>query len=204
MSSPETSLKLSKFDVAERQLLLAIRLFFSSEDEVSIHTLSEAAGQILHDIGKDSGVSSIVRDCDRIRPERKTEWLAIIFKSRNFFKHADRDKDSVHEFKPLFNEMSLLDSVNMYCTLKKCWTPETIIFLVWFGLKHPNLIKEDGVIRAVLLKLSSGWDAPGPTDKAFFGKAIGALRSGALRVPNVTLELGQFHAIAPSEKHSFS
>ena len=36
-------LLLSKFDVAERQLLQAIRLFFKEEDEVSIHTLSEAA-----------------------------------------------------------------------------------------------------------------------------------------------------------------
>ena len=141
MSTAEYVLKLSKFDVAERQLLLAIRLFFSSEDDVSIHTLSEAAGQILHDIGKDAGVSSIVRDSDRIRPERMKEWLAAIFKSRNFFKHADRDKGDVHEFKPEFNDMSLLDAVNMYSTLKRRWTPETLIFLVWFGLKYPTWSK---------------------------------------------------------------
>lgn len=190
MSKPEYVLKLSKFDVAERQLLLAIRLFFSSEDVVSIHTLSEAAGQILHDIGKEAGVSSIVRDSDRIRPERMKEWLAVIFKSRNFFKHADRDKDEVHEFKPVFNDMSLLDAVNMYSTLKKRWTPETLIFLVWFGLKHPHLVKEDSDLNAVRLKLSTGGYAPGPADKAFYGKAIAALRSGSLSMPNVTLALG--------------
>lgn len=187
MGSSEYVLKLSKFEVAERQLLLAIRLFFSSEDDVSIHTLAEAAGQILHDIGKDSGVSSFVRDSDRIRPEYMKEWHEAIFKSRNFFKHADRDKDEIHEFKPVFNDTSLLDAVNMYSTLKKRWTPETLIFCVWFGLEHPHTIKKNSDMDTVRMKLSAGGYAPGPDDKAFYGRAIAALRSGKLSLPNVTL-----------------
>jgi hypothetical protein len=190
MGSPEYVLKLSKFDVAERQLLLAIRLFFSSEDDVSIHTLSEAAGQILHDIGKDAGVWSIVRDSDRIRPEYMKEWHAVIFKSRNFFKHADRDRDEIHEFKSVFNDMSILDAVNMYSTLKKCWTPETLIFIVWFGLEHPDLVKKDSDLDTIRMKLSVGGDSLGPTDKAFCGRAITALRSGTLTMPNITLGFG--------------
>jgi len=190
MDTIDPVLRLSKFDVAERQLLLAIRLFFAEEDDVSIHTLCEAAAQVLHDIGKSSGVTSIVRDSDRIRPEHQKEWFAAIFKSRNFFKHADQDKDQVHEFKSVFNDMSLLDAVNMYASLKKCWTPETLLFLVWFGLKHPHLIKEDSDLSPVLARLSSNGYTPGPSNKAFFGRAIAALRSGAITMPNVALHMG--------------
>ncbi|MCI0917470.1 hypothetical protein JNA64_09870 [Pseudomonas stutzeri] len=58
---------LTKFDAAERQLLQAIRLFFREEDAISIHTLPEAASQILYDIGKETGIKSMFRDSDRIR-----------------------------------------------------------------------------------------------------------------------------------------
>lgn len=193
METREPTLRLSKFDVAERQLLLAIRLFFDEEDEVSIHTLSEAAAQILHDIGKADGVFSIVRDHDRIRPEKKKEWLAAIFKSRNFFKHADKDKDEIHEFKPIFNDMSLLDAVSMYLSLKKRWTPETLLFLVWFGLKHSQLVKEDGDLIPVLARIAANGDVPMAESprKAFFGKAISVVRAGELTIPNVTLDFGR-------------
>jgi hypothetical protein len=192
MKETEPILRLSKFDVAERQLLLVIRLFFEEEDDVSIHTLSEAAAQILHDIGKAEGVFSMVRDNNRIRPERKKEWLAAIFKSRNFFKHADKDKNEFHEFKPEFNDMSLIDAVNMYSSLKKYWTPETLLFFVWFGLKYPHLIKEDNDLTPVLARLASKGDIPVAESprKAFFSKAIAAVRSGGLTIPNLTLDFG--------------
>ena len=128
---PTPALQLTKFDVAERQLMQAIRLFSLQQDPVSIHTLAEAAAQVLYDIGDDYGVKSLTRDIERIRPEKTKEWLAIIHSSRNFFKHADRDKQATHEFKEIFNDMSLLDAVNMYTTIKKRWTPESFIFFVW-------------------------------------------------------------------------
>ena len=44
-----------------------------------------------------------MRDFDIIKPEFKQQWLACLFSSRNFFKHADRDSEEVHEFKEEFN-----------------------------------------------------------------------------------------------------
>jgi hypothetical protein len=67
---------LSKFDVAERQLLQAIRMFFGEEDPVSIHTLAEAAAQVLNDIGEKYGARSFLRDSDIIREDKRKEWLA--------------------------------------------------------------------------------------------------------------------------------
>ena len=77
---------LSKFDVAERQLNQAIHLFFENGDPVSVHTLSEAAAQVLYDIRHKFGAESKIRDSDIIKPEFKKEWLASLFSSRNFFK----------------------------------------------------------------------------------------------------------------------
>ena len=70
----------------------------------------------------------MARDSDRIRPEYKKEWLNAVLRSRNFFKHADRDADEIHEFKEEFNHFSIMDAVNMYLTAKANWTPESIIF----------------------------------------------------------------------------
>jgi hypothetical protein len=183
-------LVLSKFDVAERQLLQAIRLFFKEEDEVSIHTLSEAAAQVLYDIRDEYDIQSIFRDSDHIRPERRTEWLAIVFKSRNFFKHADRDKGKVHEFKSIFNDMSILDAVNMYQKVKKRWTPETILFFVWLGLQYPDLLLEDSELKTALDSLAAKDYAPNHYNKAFFAWAIDMLRSGDLTMPNVVTYMG--------------
>jgi hypothetical protein len=72
----EKSMLLSKFDVAERQLLQAIRMFFGEEDPVSIHTLAEAAAQVLNDIGEKYGARSFLRDSDIIREDKRKEWLA--------------------------------------------------------------------------------------------------------------------------------
>lgn len=181
---------LTKFDAAERQLLLAIRLFFKEEDAVSIHTLSEAASQVLYDIGEEYGVQSLIRDNNRIREENRKEWLNYIFKSRNFFKHADRDKNETHEFKDEFNEFSLLDAVNLHTTIKKMWTPETFMFDTWFSLSKPDLLIEGTEYTKKILDLRSRPTTPSTDEKHLFDEVICSLRRSEVTIPNVTLALG--------------
>ena len=177
----------TKFDVAERQLLQAIKLFFNNEDPISIHTLSESAGQVLNDIGKEYDAISFIRTNDLIKPEKRTEWLNHIFKSRNFFKHANKDKNEVHEFKSEFNDFSLLDSVNMYCSIKKKWVPETIMFQMWFSANYPSvLIKESEFNQVILNGVKSGY----PMDKETMFKIIQMFRNKEIENTNVTLEYG--------------
>ena len=135
-----TKLHVSKFDVAERQLLLAIRLFFKEEDPVSIHTLSEASSQILYDLRDTYGGNSMFKNSAFIKEEHKKEWYKKIAKSKNFFKHAEKDPNSTHEFNVTINHFSLIDAVNMYETIKKKWVPETLIYTCWFVSKYPNLL----------------------------------------------------------------
>lgn len=186
------SLLVTKFDAAERQLNQAIRLFFSGGDEVSIHTLAEASAQVLYDTRvKHGGGDSLLRDSDRIRPERRKEWLSYVHKSRNFFKHADRDPSEVHEFKDIFNHFSLLDAVNLYLAAKKSWTPETLLYFGWFSLTYPDLLKKDDHAFVTLVDQQLyGPDPIDPADYSAIAGCIDELRSGRRSIPGLALQPG--------------
>ena len=47
--------KLTKLEVAERQLRVAIRLFFERKDAVAVHTLAAASRDLLNDLAKRKG-----------------------------------------------------------------------------------------------------------------------------------------------------
>lgn len=173
---------LTKFDVAERQLAQAIQLFFEGGDPISVHTLAEAATQVLHDIKGQFGAKSIFRDSERIRPEREREWLAALNKSRNFFKHADKDAADTHEFKEGFNHFSLMDAVNMYLTAKDAWTPEAIVFFQWFSITYPEVLIGDAPFAVLLADYRQIAPPDDASRRALAAEAIRTFRNGE-RVP---------------------
>ncbi|AVW95509.1 hypothetical protein OS307_002263 [Vibrio parahaemolyticus] len=184
------TISVTKFDVAERQLLQAIHMFFREDDIISTHTVVEAANQVLSDIGEEYNVKSFLRDSDLIREDKKKLWLRELFKSRNFFKHADRDKDSVHEFKSLFNEFSLIDGVTMYSTIKKTWVPETLVFQVWFSAKYPDLLFDDSEFKKQILCGFEEKRLIAPSDMKTWYEMLTTMRSGAHHFDTVSLEYG--------------
>ena len=190
MPAPSCVIRLSKFDVAERQLNQAIRLFFDEGDPVSVHTLSEAAAQVLYDIRHKFGAQSKIRDSDIIKPEFKKEWLASLFSSRNFFKHADRDSDEIHEFKEEFNHFSLLDSTNMYLSAKKAWTPETIVYVQWFALTYPSMVKPQNEFAELMNRFRSQQQTGPKEYRELCSRVIRELRSANRAIPGVQLSPG--------------
>jgi hypothetical protein len=186
---------LNKFDVAERQLLQAISLFFQRGDPVSVHTISEAAAQVLYDIRGHLGVESQIRDSDLIRTEYKKEWLAALGKSRNFFKHADRDPADSHEFKEEFNHFSLLDGIGMYGPAKGAWTPETIIYFGWFATIYPDLVRPDERLSAALQIYRTEMRGNPERLMTLCAEAIEQMRSGKLTFPGVSLSWGRGSAV---------
>ena len=188
--SPATRHSLTNFDVAERQLNQAIHLFFEGGDSVSIHTLAEAASQVIYDTRAKYGAESKMRDTDIIKPEFKRDWLASLAKSKNFFKHADRDPADVHEFKDEFNDFSLLDAVNMYLTAKREWTPETIVFVQWYAIRFPAMVKKNNEFASLMDGYRSSIQMDGESFKALCLKALRELRSSSRSVPGITLSFG--------------
>ncbi len=180
----------NKFDVAERQLLQAIRMFFRQDDEISVHTLAEAANQVLSDIGSAYSTTSVLRDNDWVREDKKREWLRHLFKSRNFFKHADRDKNDTHVFKSCFNHFSLLDGVSMHGSIKKTWVPETLVFQIWFSTMYPELLIKESEFNKMIFEGIRTGQIPDPQNKLLLFQMITTLRSGISGFPNVKLEYG--------------
>ena len=179
-------LQLTKFDVAERQLHQAIALFFAEGDPVSIHTLAEAAAQILYDIRTRFGGHSFRRDSDKIRDEYKKEWMTLLTSARNFFKHGDRDGDAVHSFNVDLNRFTLLDAVYLYKFAKKAQSPECLLFTCWLAANHSHLFKNDTFPEAIRLQMSD----PEMKSLKNYSELLTMIRAKNVPFPGVELRLG--------------
>lgn len=90
----------TKIDAAERQLRVAIRLFFERKDMIAVHTLAAAALEVLRQLGASVGFKSIMFDLpdDLIIPEKRKEIVEIFRQAQNFFKHAGKDPNAEMPF----------------------------------------------------------------------------------------------------------
>jgi hypothetical protein len=155
---------ISKLDVAKRQLEIAIRLFFKSEDVVAMHTLAAAAHQILTDLSGMQGKTSFLKHETKkyIKPEKHSDWDKIIREAGNFFKHADRDPDNIFKFHYKPTEFFILDAIMMYYELVTDKPPYFQIYFTWFFASNPDVINE-GEYKKSAIRIASTID---PKDKA--------------------------------------
>lgn len=82
----------TQLEAAHRQLGTAIELWIDDADPVSTHTLAFAAHQIIHDINRERKGPPLLIDMPDIRPEMRQEFVNIVKRAPNFFKHADGRK----------------------------------------------------------------------------------------------------------------
>ncbi len=86
--------ELTKQDIARRQLVTAIRLFFENGDPVSIYTLASNAWEVIDVLCNKAGTYSLSNETREHTPKDKDLKKNFINSPfRNFFKHADRDPD---------------------------------------------------------------------------------------------------------------
>ena len=69
---------IDKLEVARRQIVESIRLFFDEKDWVAIHTLIASAHQILFDVGKIKNVPSVVKNTNGLRKPEIQQLLKTI------------------------------------------------------------------------------------------------------------------------------
>lgn len=109
MNKPQT---ITKLDAARRQLATAIDLWFHDKDQVSIHTLSAAAYEIIHAFSKKHGRGrDLLLDSLFVKDEYRGEWKRLLRKGANFFKHADQDPDATIDFQPMTSEIFILFAI---------------------------------------------------------------------------------------------
>lgn len=140
----------SKLDSAKRQLEMAIRLFLSYEDIISVHTLTAAAHQILKDLSNKQGKESAIKDglMKRVKPEKRKEFWNMINDPENFFKHADRDPEGLLKFYTGNTEMLLWDVCLMYQNLVDELPPLVRIYYLWYYSSYPGQLADTSETEA--------------------------------------------------------
>jgi hypothetical protein len=108
--------KLTKQDVAERQLKTAISIWSAEGDVVSVHTLAAASLEILDKLAASSATSGSILSNPKglIKDSKIKEYYFMIRRPQNFFKHADEDLQEVIDFNETIPELFLLDALSVY------------------------------------------------------------------------------------------
>ena len=149
-------LKISKLDAARRQLETVVRLYFSSGDPVSIHTLTSAAYNILKDINKKRGGTPLLlkeQFISFVKPEYQKLVKEKLNEAENFFKHADRDHDAVINFNPEQSEFLTYEACTTYTTLTGEVPPMIKIYKVWYVSHHTDLYEFTEDVKKEISKL---------------------------------------------------
>lgn len=95
---------ISKIEAAGRQLRQAVLLFFQHGDDVSIHTISAAAYEVLIDLCKIKGIPRELEDSWILEETGvKSKVIKAMREPQNFFKHANKDPGGVVQFHPLLS-----------------------------------------------------------------------------------------------------
>ncbi|UTG91796.1 hypothetical protein [Geobacter sulfurreducens] len=131
---------LTKLDVGRRQIDSAIRMFFSEEDVVALHSVAAAAHGVLRDLARHQGITKSVKDSPLIADTARSEFLRAVNYPQNFFKHADSDPNGKMAFRHNGTAFFVLDAIVLYVALDKPLTHEMVIFLMWAQLRFPDLI----------------------------------------------------------------
>jgi hypothetical protein len=124
----------TKQDIARRQIVEAIRMFFERRDAVATHTVISAAHQVLTDLAKGSQTPSVLR--------RSNNRKNINFGS-NFLKHADKDPSGRINVEPLpaLNAEFLMDAVGMLQNVTGDLPFPAKFYFSWFVTKHEDLFE---------------------------------------------------------------
>ena len=146
------SQRLTKLDVAQRQLRTAIRIFFEDGDSVSAYTLAAAAEGVLAGLLKKQGARHPFRESALIKKGMEREFNSVLNESQNFFKHADTDAEDVHDFPEMALEYELFICAVLYHLVRGRFLREAWVIFVWFGIQHPDIIN-DASFNAILANL---------------------------------------------------
>src|SRR5205085_498930 len=150
MSAPESEpesetpaglILVSNESAAVSQLDVAIELWFTDRDPISIHTLAWASLQLAHDLGSKQGKpSDLITNILKL-PKKQRARSGLV---TAIGKHADRrfaDHNAV-EYPPGMTEDVIFEAI---CCCRKVFddlTPWMRVFSAWYVANYPELFKE--------------------------------------------------------------
>jgi hypothetical protein len=142
---------LTKRDVAQRQLLTAVRLLLSHGDLVSVVTLATNAWEIIDYFCRRDAVLSMSIQARSNLPQGKRLKLDYINSPyRNFFKHAETDADVVLPcMTPAFVDGLIYLAVEDYLRWAKKGPIEFQVFQLWYLALYTEKVADDELNRII-------------------------------------------------------
>lgn len=139
----------TRLDAARRQLHTAIGLWLVDGDTVSVHTLAFAAFGIVSDLNRINKGPPLLLEATGIKPEKRDEFVYLLKRDANFFKHADgrvkRKKQQTPnatdaiEFTSELNELLMATAVKALIHLKQDISDKEKLFQLWYAIHRPDL-----------------------------------------------------------------
>ncbi len=134
----------TKIEAAERQLRVAIRMFFERRDMIAVHTIAAAAHEILRQLNAPLGFESIFDyGAKSVIPEKREEFRQLFRRDQNFFKHAGKDPNEKLDFYSEGTKFYLFDATRLLVSLTGRHVPETAALTAYFIAKYPNMFNLD-------------------------------------------------------------
>ena len=153
-------LHITKQAAAQRQLDAAVRILFTGEDVLAVHTIVSAAHNVLTDLDNKSGKTALALYADTLSELQKKFpgiplpreaanfklWLQQKNRSgANFLKHADNESSRALDPSTLSTDDLLLEACLIYRNLGLEPTHEMDVFGRWHLAIYPSQ-KEDHII----------------------------------------------------------
>lgn len=140
-------LKLTKLDVARRQLAVAIGMFFGDDEPVSIFTLAANAWEVIDALCVHNGLQSMsIQSREYIAAGKDLKRDYVNAPYRNFFKHADRDPaDVLEDFDPSMVDGLLFLAVEDYLRLVRRSPIQFQVYQLWYLATQPEKITSENL-----------------------------------------------------------
>jgi hypothetical protein len=157
-----TKIRVNKIEAARRQIDAAIRMLFSNEDSIAIHTLAMASFRIVRDLSEKRKENNMHKRIKSIfKPGMEKEFWKELQVPANFLKHADNDPDGILEnIKDEANEWVLFIACLYYKDLGFQYTPEMTVLVTWYFVLHPEYLRKE-VFQIKQLLVEAGSDIKG-------------------------------------------
>ena len=171
----------SKLDAARRQLATAIELWFYDKDQVSIHTLSFAAYEVIHSVSKKRGrTQSLIFDSPVVKKEYRRQLSVLMKRTASFFKHGEHDPDGTIEFRPILSEWFIVFAIAGLEAIGILINEYESAFLWWFCFNRPDLLTQEGRDKVLNFVPVEGIDEIKRLPKSEFFEIARKVRRSAL------------------------
>ena len=138
----EPPIRLTKKEVAQREIDGAIDLHLSGADGVPVYVLAMAAIHVLEGVAKHTQVVTPLEVLTaRIEPEFQRDYRDTFNGPYNFMKHGGATLETLEDFLPSIPYLTIVMAVSTFGQVFGDLTPRTPAFEDWLEANHPGMFE---------------------------------------------------------------